>query len=85
MCAVRWEDIGGLSEVKRRLMKAIEWPIQHRLAFERLGLEAPRGVLLHGPPGMCGGLHGKCPVTQHGMCLSDSVPCTSFSMFICLF
>lgn len=47
----RWEDIGGLPEVKRRLRQAVEWPLQHADAFARLGLSAPRGVLLHGPPG----------------------------------
>ena len=49
----RWEDIGGLANVKRRLRQAVEWPLQHAAAFERLGLSAPRGVLLHGPPGCC--------------------------------
>ena len=48
---VRWEDVGGLPEVKRRLRQAVEWPLQHRDAFQRLGLQPPRGVLLYGPPG----------------------------------
>ncbi|PNH06397.1 Cell division control protein 48 B, partial [Tetrabaena socialis] len=47
---VSWDDVGGLEEVKRRLKQAVEWPLQHAAAFERLGLAAPRGVLLHGPP-----------------------------------
>ncbi|KAK9812818.1 hypothetical protein WJX72_004297 [[Myrmecia] bisecta] len=51
--AVRWEDIGGLEEVKRRLQQAVEWPLLHEAAFKRLGLAPPRGVLLHGPPGCC--------------------------------
>lgn len=46
-----WEDIGGLTEVKRRLKQAVEWPLNHSDAFARLGIKAPRGVLLHGPPG----------------------------------
>jgi hypothetical protein len=49
--AVCWDDIGGLGEVKRRLRQAVEWPLLHGDAFTRLGLAAPRGVLLHGPPG----------------------------------
>ena len=52
MFAVSWDSIGGLKEVKARLRQAVEWPLQHADAFLRLGLKAPRGVLLHGPPGM---------------------------------
>lgn len=49
--AVAWDDIGGLVAVKRRLRQAVEWPLMHAADFKRLGLSAPRGVLLHGPPG----------------------------------
>ncbi len=48
---VLWESIGGLEDVKARLQQAVEWPLQHAGAFERLGLTAPHGILLHGPPG----------------------------------
>eukprot|EP00798_Chlamydomonas_sp_ICE-L_P030681 gene30681-35705_t len=51
MGCLKWEDIGGLVEVKRRLRQAVEWPLQHKSAFDRLGISAPRGVLLYGPPG----------------------------------
>ena len=59
-----WSDIGGLVEVKQRLKRAVEWPILHREAFVRLGLAAPRGILLHGPPGepSCG--EKKLPSTE---------------------
>lgn len=46
-----WDDIGGLEDVKRRLKMAVEWPLLHSATFSRLGLKAPRGILLHGPPG----------------------------------
>ncbi|CAI7867117.1 unnamed protein product [Closterium sp. NIES-54] len=49
--AVTWNDIGGLEGVKKRLQMAVEWPLQHPEAFQRLALTPPRGVLLHGPPG----------------------------------
>ena len=49
--AVAWDDIGGLDDVKQRLKHAVEWPLRHKAAFERLNLSPPRGVLLHGPPG----------------------------------
>lgn len=46
-----WEDIGGLEEVKQELRESVEWPLKNPEAFERVGTEAPHGVLLHGPPG----------------------------------
>eukprot|EP00177_Eucheuma_denticulatum_P004627 GFKZ01008419.1.p1 GENE.GFKZ01008419.1~~GFKZ01008419.1.p1 ORF type:complete len:510 (+),score=56.40 GFKZ01008419.1:1456-2985(+) len=46
-----WEAIGGLDEVKRRLRMAVEWPLKYGKTFKKLGLSAPRGILLHGPPG----------------------------------
>lgn len=47
----KWDDIGGLEEVKKQLRMLVEWPIAHAASFKRLGLELPRGILLHGPPG----------------------------------
>jgi len=46
-----WDDIGGLETVKLQLKKSAEWPIKYRSSFERLGLTAPRGILMYGPPG----------------------------------
>ncbi|KAK3838807.1 MAG: ATPases of AAA+ class, SpoVK, putative cell division [Linnemannia gamsii] len=48
---VRWTDIGGLEHVKTQLRQAVEWPVLHKDTFARLGLKAPRGILLYGPPG----------------------------------
>ncbi|KAG0372665.1 spermatogenesis-associated protein 5-like protein 1 [Mortierella sp. AD032] len=48
---VRWTDIGGLEHVKIQLRQAVEWPVLHKDTFARLGLKAPRGILLYGPPG----------------------------------
>ncbi|MEM1976307.1 MAG: CDC48 family AAA ATPase [Nitrososphaerota archaeon] len=50
---VRWEDIGGLEDVKRQLVEAIEWPLKYPEKFERMGIKPPKGILLYGPPG-CG-------------------------------
>ncbi|MFO8109842.1 MAG: CDC48 family AAA ATPase [Thermoplasmata archaeon] len=48
---VTYEDVGGLSEQLQRVREMIELPLKHPDLFERLGIEPPKGVLLHGPPG----------------------------------
>ncbi|MDD1766506.1 MAG: CDC48 family AAA ATPase, partial [Candidatus Methanomethyliaceae archaeon] len=50
---VRWEDIGGLEEIKQELREAIEWPLKYPERFKRIGIKPPKGILLFGPPG-CG-------------------------------
>ena len=51
MDTLPWAEIGGLDAVKRRLRRAVEWPLLHADAYQRLGIAPPKGVLLHGPPG----------------------------------
>jgi len=48
-----YEDIGGLREEMQRIREMVELPLRHPEIFQRLGIEPPKGVLLHGPPG-CG-------------------------------
>ena len=48
---VHWDDIGGLESIKQELREAVEWPLKYPKAFQRLGIEPPRGILLYGPPG----------------------------------
>ncbi|MEM3122077.1 MAG: CDC48 family AAA ATPase, partial [Candidatus Pacearchaeota archaeon] len=48
---VTYEDIGGLKEEMKKIREMIELPLKHPEIFERLGVEPPKGVLLHGPPG----------------------------------
>jgi transitional endoplasmic reticulum ATPase len=48
---VGWEDVGGLEEIKQQLKEAVEWPLKHPGAFTRIGIRAPKGILLMGPPG----------------------------------
>ncbi len=50
---VTYEDIGGLHEEVQRIREMVELPLRHPELFQRLGIEPPKGVLLHGPPG-CG-------------------------------
>ncbi len=48
---VTYEDIGGLDDDVKKIREMIELPLKHPEVFERLGIEPPKGVLLHGPPG----------------------------------
>lgn len=48
---VGWNDIGGLEKTKQALKEAVEWPIHRSEDFKKLGIRAPRGVLLYGSPG----------------------------------
>src|SRR2546426_337593 len=50
---VHWSDVGGLTEVKQQLQEAVEWPLKKPEVFKRVGIRAPKGILLFGPPG-CG-------------------------------
>ncbi len=50
---ISYEDIGGLHKEVQRIREMIELPLRFPEVFERLGIEPPKGVLLHGPPG-CG-------------------------------
>ncbi|MBD3199565.1 MAG: CDC48 family AAA ATPase [Candidatus Lokiarchaeota archaeon] len=50
---VGWDDVGGLDDLKQRLVEAVDWPLSHPKIFERMGINPPKGILLYGPPG-CG-------------------------------
>jgi transitional endoplasmic reticulum ATPase len=50
---VRWEDVGGLAQVKQQLLEAVEWPLQYADLFTKACIRPPKGILLVGPPG-CG-------------------------------
>ncbi len=48
---VTYEDIGGLSDAIQRIREMVELPMRHPELFKRLGIDPPRGLILHGPPG----------------------------------
>ncbi|MBI4043196.1 MAG: CDC48 family AAA ATPase [Candidatus Diapherotrites archaeon] len=48
---VAYEDVGGLGDQVQKVREMIELPIRHPELFHKLGIDPPKGVLLHGPPG----------------------------------
>jgi transitional endoplasmic reticulum ATPase len=50
---ISYEDIGGLKDEVLKIREMVELPMRHPELFEKLGIEPPKGVLIHGPPG-CG-------------------------------
>ncbi len=48
---INYEDIGGLTEEIKKIREMVEIPLKRPEIFQRLGIEPPKGVLLHGPPG----------------------------------
>lgn len=61
---VQWNDVGGLDEIKRELVEAVEWPLQHEALFDRARVRPARGVLLAGPPGVGKTLLAKATASQ---------------------
>ena len=51
MSSISYEDIGGLKEEVQKIREMVELPMRHPELFERLGIEAPKGVLIFGSPG----------------------------------
>ena len=64
--AVAYEDIGGLKEEIHRVREMIELPLKHPEVFDRLGIEPPKGVLLHGPPGTGKTLIARAVASESG-------------------
>jgi len=64
---ITYEDIGGLSEEIQRVREMIELPMKHPELFQRLGIDPPKGVLLHGPPGTGKTLLAKAVATESGV------------------
>lgn len=62
--SVKWDDIGGLDNVKQELKEAVEWPLINAKAFSNLGIKPPRGILLYGAPGTGKTLLAKAVATE---------------------
>ncbi|OGM40391.1 AAA family ATPase [Aspergillus bombycis] len=64
---VRWSDIGGQHDIKRRLQKAVERPLKHPERMRRLNVNSKKGILLYGPPGCSKTLTVKALATEAGL------------------
>jgi len=61
---VKWDDVGGLENVKQKLKEAVEWPLKNSEAFKRMGIKPPKGILLFGAPGTGKTLLAKAVATE---------------------
>ncbi len=61
---INYEDIGGLGDEIKKIREMVEIPLKRPEIFERLGIEPPKGVLLHGPPGTGKTLLAKAVATE---------------------
>ncbi|KAL4785844.1 P-loop containing nucleoside triphosphate hydrolase protein [Aspergillus varians] len=64
---VRWSDIGGQHDIKRRLQKAVERPLKFPQRMKRLNVKSKKGILLYGPPGCSKTLTVKALATEAGL------------------
>ncbi|KAJ5659094.1 ATPase [Penicillium longicatenatum] len=64
---VRWSDIGGQHDIKKRLQQAVERPLKFPERMQRLNVKSKKGVLLYGPPGCSKTLTVKALATEAGL------------------
>nr|AIE94221.1 AAA ATPase (VCP, CDC48) [uncultured marine thaumarchaeote AD1000_44_B05] len=61
---VKWDEVGGLTDIKQELQEAVEWPMKYPTLYDKLGHKMPRGILLHGASGTGKTLLAKAVATE---------------------
>src|SRR5438105_2346733 len=61
---IKWDEVGGLEDVKRELQEAVEWPMKYPELYSKLGYRMTRGILLYGPSGTGKTLLAKAVATE---------------------
>lgn len=64
---VKWEDVGGLENIKEELKEAIEWPLKYSDIFKKANTNPPKGILLYGVPGTGKTLLAKAVANESGV------------------
>ena len=64
---VKWEDVGGLENIKEELREAIEWPLKYPDVFKKADTNPSKGILLYGAPGTGKTLLAKAAASQTGV------------------
>ncbi|CAF0896237.1 unnamed protein product [Rotaria sordida] len=61
---VKWSDIGGQHELRKRLEEMVVWPLKYSHALDRLNVQIPKGILMYGPPGCSKTMIAKAIATE---------------------
>ena len=64
---VKWEDVGGLENIKEELKEAVEWPLKYSDVFKKVNTNPPKGILLYGAPGTGKTLLAKAVANESGV------------------
>ena len=64
---VKWQDVGGLENIKEELKEAVEWPLKYSEAFKKANTNHPKGILLYGAPGTGKTLLAKAIANESGV------------------
>jgi transitional endoplasmic reticulum ATPase len=64
---VKWDDVGGLENIKEELKEAVEWPLKYSDIFKQVDTNPPKGILLYGAPGTGKTLLAKAVASQTGV------------------